>query len=122
MTLTDTRTIVAGDPVGDPLDLADELRRLLTANPAADLSSLRLVEEQTPGLWRWYARLGTITDPYAERPECSSCHQPTGRPHTEYCETVRGRRCRQDGGVLCSSGINCECKQPGESDRTDRTP
>lgn len=30
---------------------------------------------------------GLTLDPYTERPECSNCHQPQGRPHTEYCGT-----------------------------------
>lgn len=82
--LTDTRLIVASDIVGNPEHFAAELTLLLEAHPDADLPSLRLVEEETVGLWRWLVRIGPIVG----EPECPSCHTHGTHPHTEYCQLV----------------------------------
>lgn len=91
MSLTDHRIIVASFVAGHPQDIADELRRMLAAQPTVDLPSLRLVEEETPGLWRWYGRIGTLTG------ECSSCHAHARQPHTEYCQLTLECGCPVDG-------------------------
>ncbi|MGH2671105.1 MAG: hypothetical protein ACRDH5_18685 [bacterium] len=78
--LEDRRPVAATTTRGThPDDVGRMLKRLLTDNPEIELASIRLIpnEDGTVGI---AGRIGALAGV-----ECPQCHQPAGRPHTDYC-------------------------------------
>jgi hypothetical protein len=85
MTQLEDRRPVAAEtaPNSEPGTIGDMLSQLIADNPELELASIRLIpkEDGSVGI---AGRIGELT-PRLLRVECPQCHQPAGRPHTEYC-------------------------------------
>lgn len=78
--LEDRRPVAATTArINDPSVIAHNLFQLLVENPALELASIRFIpnDDGTVGI---AGRVGELVGV-----ECPQCHQPAGRPHTEYC-------------------------------------
>lgn len=135
-----TSTDQAGSKGHYALAASEAVFELLSGNPNVELATLRFrVDAELPPKVTVTGRVGSLVGEAGDpgeltfvrvvMSECASCHQLTGRPPTEYCQTrdvhelllaggtvtpvnrPRVTRCKQDGGVLCSTSIDCECKQ-----------
>lgn len=89
MTLTDTRRILRGVSDHQITRTSSVLKAVSRLFDSAafegfdpdeiDLATLRVSQLQDGAAYEATARYGRLTD------ECGTCHQPPGRPHTEFC-------------------------------------
>jgi hypothetical protein len=78
--LEDRRPVAATTTASDnPSVIGEDLAHLLVEHPDLELASIRLIpnDDGTVGIAGRIGELATV--------ECPQCHQPIGRPHTEYC-------------------------------------
>lgn len=78
--LEDRRPVAAVTTASDsPSVIGEDLGYLLGEHPDIELASIRLIPngDGTVGI---AGRIGELAGV-----ECPQCHQPAGRPHTEYC-------------------------------------
>lgn len=84
--LNDRRSVAAitsRSPYAD--DIGKALTQLLEDEPELELASVRLIQRED-GLVGIAGRIGQLAGV-----ECPQCHQPAGRPHTEYCTLAPGK-------------------------------
>ena len=85
-TLEDRRPVAATTTASDnPNVIGEDLAHLLVANPDLELASIRLIpnDDGTVGIAGRIGHLAPIG--------CPQCHQPIGRPHTEFCTLAPDR-------------------------------
>ena len=86
--LEDRRPVAATTTSSDnPSVIGEDLMHLLLEHPDIELASIRLIpnNDGTVGI---AGRIGQLA---AAAIECPQCHQPIGRPHTEFCTLAPDR-------------------------------